>query len=56
MNKIDKRCLRAYITPQLFKVGKIAMEFGNDSLRRDKLTIDNVISGKVKVESVGTPS
>jgi len=55
VNKIDKRRLRAYITVQQFKEGKIDKEFGNEYLMRDKLTIDDVISGGVKIEFVGTP-
>jgi 2,3-dihydroxybenzoate-AMP ligase len=56
VNKIDKRRLRAYIAAQLFKEGKIDKEFGNEYLTRDKLTIDDVTSGKVKVEFIGTPT
>lgn len=55
VNKIDKRRLRAYITSQLFKEGKIDKELGNEYLKRDKLTIDDVISGKLKLEFIGTP-
>jgi 2,3-dihydroxybenzoate-AMP ligase len=55
VNKIDKRRLRAYITAQLFKEGEIDKEFGDDYLTRDKLTIDDVLSGKVAVEFIGTP-
>jgi 2,3-dihydroxybenzoate-AMP ligase len=56
VNKIDKRRLRAYITAQLFKEGKIDKEFGDDYLKREKLTVDDVLSGKVVVEFIGTPS
>ncbi len=56
VNKIDKWRLRVYITTQLFKEGRIDKEFGNDYLKRDKLTIDDIMSGKVKVEFIGTPS
>ena len=55
VNKIDKRRLRAYITARLFEEGKIDTEFGNDYLKRDKLTVDDVISGKIKIEFLGTP-
>ena len=55
VNKIDKRRLRAFITAQLLKEKEIEREFGNEFLKRDKLTIDDVISGKVKIEFVGTP-
>jgi len=40
----------------LFKEGKIDTEFGDDYLKRDKLTVDDVISEKVKIEFIGTPS
>jgi 2,3-dihydroxybenzoate-AMP ligase len=56
VNKIDKRRLRAYITAQLFKEGKIDKEFGDDYLKREKLTVDDVLSSKVVVEFIGTPS
>ena len=56
VNKIDKRRLRAYITAQLFKEGKIDKELGDDYLRREKLAIDDVTSGKVKIEFIGTPT
>ena len=56
VNKINKRHLRAYITAQLFKEGEIDKEFGNEFLKRDKLTVDDVISEKVKIEFIGTPS
>jgi len=55
VNKIDKRRLRAYITTQLFREGTIDMEFGDEYLRRDKLTINDVTSGRVNVEFIGTP-
>ena len=56
VNKINKRHLRAYITAQLFKEGEIDKEFGNEFLKRDKLTVDDVMSEKVKIEFIGTPS
>lgn len=56
VNKIDKRRLRAYITTQLFREGKIEKEFGDDYLKRDKLTIEDLLSGKIKIEFIGTPS
>jgi hypothetical protein len=56
VNKIDKRRLRAYITTRLFREGKIDKELGDDYLKRDKLAIDDVLSGKVTMEFIGTPS
>jgi hypothetical protein len=55
VNKIDKRCLRAYIATKLFNEGKIEKALGNDYLRRDKLTIDDVLSGRIKIEFTGSP-
>jgi 2,3-dihydroxybenzoate-AMP ligase len=55
VNKIDKRCLRAHITIQLFKEGVINREFGDEFLKRDRLTIEDLLSGKVKIEFLGTP-
>jgi 2,3-dihydroxybenzoate-AMP ligase len=55
VNKIDKRNLRAYIAAQLLKEGEIDKEFGNEFLKRDKLTLEDVLSEKVKIEFIGTP-
>jgi 2,3-dihydroxybenzoate-AMP ligase len=56
VNKIDKRHLRAYIAAQLLKEGEIDKEFGNEFLKRDKLTLEDMLSEKVKIEFIGTPS
>ena len=55
VNKIDKRHLRAYITAQLFKEDEIDKEFGDEFLKRDKLTLEDILSEKVKIEFIGTP-
>lgn len=55
VNKIDKRCLRAYIAAKLVNEGAIEKSLGNDYLRRDKLTIDDVLSGRLKIEFTGAP-
>lgn len=55
VNKIDKRCLRAFIAAKLFREGGIAKPLGDDYLRRDKLTIDDVLSDRIKIEFTGSP-
>ncbi|OGO42718.1 MAG: hypothetical protein A2Z05_06835 [Chloroflexi bacterium RBG_16_60_22] len=55
VNKIDKRSLRAYIATRLFEEGSIEKSLGDDYLRRDKVTIDDVLSGRMKIEFTGAP-
>jgi 2,3-dihydroxybenzoate-AMP ligase len=55
VNKLDKRRLRAYMTTKLFEEGKIKKELGDEYLTRDQLTIDDVISGRIKIDFAGTP-
>ncbi len=55
VNKIDKRRLRAYITTRLFEEGVIDKNFGNEYIKRDKITIDDILSGKIKIEFTETP-
>jgi len=55
VNKIDKRSLRAFIAARLFQEGAIAKMLGDDYLRRDKLTIDDVLTGRFKIEFTGAP-
>jgi non-ribosomal peptide synthetase component E (peptide arylation enzyme) len=55
VNKIDKRSLRAYIATKLFKEGTITKELGNDYLRRDKLTVEDVLIGRFRIEFTGAP-
>ncbi|MFH1487457.1 MAG: AMP-binding protein [Pseudomonadota bacterium] len=56
VNKIDKRRLRAYVTTRLFEEKVIDRSLGDDYLKRDKITIDDVLSGRIKIEFSGTPS
>lgn len=56
LNKIDKRLLRAHITRKLFEEGVIARELGDEFLKKDKLELNDVISGKVKIDFAGSPS
>jgi 2,3-dihydroxybenzoate-AMP ligase len=55
VNKIDKRSLRAFIATKLHQEGAVTKDLGNDYLRRDKLTIDDVLSGRFKIEFTGAP-
>jgi non-ribosomal peptide synthetase component E (peptide arylation enzyme) len=55
VNKIDKRRLRAYITAKLFEEDVIDKKFGDEYLKRDKLTIDDVLSGRIRIEFSDTP-
>jgi non-ribosomal peptide synthetase component E (peptide arylation enzyme) len=55
VNKIDKRRLRAYITAKLFEEDVIDKKFGDEYLKRDRITIDDVLSGKIKIEFTDTP-
>ena len=56
VNKIDKRRLRAHVTTKLFQEKVIEKSFGDEYLMRDKITIDDVLSGRIKIEFSGTPS
>ncbi len=55
MNKINKRLLRAYITTKLLEEGVIDRDFGNEFVKSDKYTIDDILSGKIKIDFSGTP-
>ncbi|MCJ7596277.1 MAG: AMP-binding protein [Desulfobacterales bacterium] len=56
LNKIDKRLLRAYMTNRLFEEGAISQELGDEFLKRDKLSLDDLQTGKVKIDFTGAPS
>lgn len=56
LNKIDKRLLRAHITRKLFEEGTINKESGDEFLKKDKLVLDDLISGKVRIDFIGSPS
>jgi non-ribosomal peptide synthetase component E (peptide arylation enzyme) len=55
VNKIDKRRLRVFITVNLFQEGMIDKALGDEYLKREKISIDDVISGEEKIEFSGTP-
>ena len=55
VNKIDKRSLRAHIATKLYNEGAIEKSLGDEYLRRDKVTIDDVLSGSMKIEFTGAP-
>lgn len=55
VNKIDKRRLRVFITVKLYEEGAIDKAFGNEYLKREKISIDDVVSGKERIELTGTP-
>jgi len=55
MNKIDKRLLRAYITRKLFEEGAISRELGDEFLKKDKLSLADIQTGKVKIDFTGSP-
>jgi 2,3-dihydroxybenzoate-AMP ligase len=46
VNKIDKRRLRAYVATKLYQEDEIGRELGDEYLRRDKISIDDVLSGR----------
>jgi non-ribosomal peptide synthetase component E (peptide arylation enzyme) len=54
-NAIDKRMLRAYITAKAVTECAITREHGNEYLKKDKYTIDDIIQGKIKIEFTQTP-
>ncbi len=55
VNKIDKRCLRAFMALKLVREKAISRALGDDYLRKDKLTVDEVESGRIKIEFSGSP-
>jgi 2,3-dihydroxybenzoate-AMP ligase len=55
VSKIDKRCLRAHMAVKLFQEGLILKSLGDDYLRKDKITIDEVLGGRIKIEFSGSP-
>jgi 2,3-dihydroxybenzoate-AMP ligase len=56
MNKINKKLLRAYITAKLLEERLIDSALGNEYLKGDNLTVEDVLSKKVEVTFCGTPS
>jgi non-ribosomal peptide synthetase component E (peptide arylation enzyme) len=55
VNKIDKRRLRVLITIKLFQEGLIEKAFGDEYLKSEKISIDDVISGKEKIKLTKMP-
>jgi hypothetical protein len=55
VNKIDKRCLRAFMAAKLCQEGAVSESLGNDYLRVDKTTIGDVLSGRINIEFTGKP-
>ena len=55
VNKLDKRRLRVLITVKLFQEGMIEKTFGDEYLVREKICIDDVISGKEKIKLTKMP-
>jgi len=56
LNKIDKRLLRAYSTAKLVEEGAIDAELGDDFLKKDKLSLADITSGKVNIQFTGSLS
>ncbi|MFH1008930.1 MAG: AMP-binding protein, partial [Candidatus Latescibacterota bacterium] len=54
VNKIDKKLLRAYITKKLVEEGAINTSFGNEYLKNDKISMDDLLSGKVEIRFTET--
>jgi len=54
--KIDKRLLRAFITLKLYQEGKIDKTLGDDYLKRDKLCLDDLLSGRIRINFEGVPT
>lgn len=55
LNKINKRLLRAYVTHRLFEEGAISKELGDEFLKKDKLAMDDLQEGRVKIDFTGAP-
>jgi len=56
VNKTNKRLLRAYITAKAVEENAISKERGDEYLKKDKLTVDDVLQQKVVIDFTGTPS
>ena len=54
--KIDKRLLRAFITAKLYQEGKIDKALGDEYLKKDKLSLEDLLTEKVKISFEGSPS
>jgi len=56
VNKIDKRRLRAYVTTKLYQEKVIDKDIRDEYLKKDKVTIDDVLSGRIKIDFTGKPA
>ncbi|RLB03083.1 MAG: hypothetical protein DRG83_07570 [Deltaproteobacteria bacterium] len=56
VNKINKRLLRAHITAKAYEEKAITKERAEEYLKQDKLTLEDILEGKVVIEFTGTPS
>jgi 2,3-dihydroxybenzoate-AMP ligase len=56
LNKIDKRLLRGYITQKLFEEGVISKELADEYLKKDKLSLSDLTTGKIRIDFTGSPS
>ncbi|MGE4274163.1 MAG: AMP-binding protein [Desulfitobacterium sp.] len=56
VNKINKMLLRAYITARAVEENAITKERGDEYLKKDKLTVEDVLQNRVIIEFTGTPS
>ncbi len=56
LNKIDKRLLRAYITAKLVEEETIDVGLGDDFLKKDKLAVADIMSGKIAIQFIGSIS
>jgi 2,3-dihydroxybenzoate-AMP ligase len=56
MNKIDKRMLRAFITTKQFQEGAISKELGDEFLKPDKVTVDDILHGNISIDFTGVPA
>jgi 2,3-dihydroxybenzoate-AMP ligase len=52
-NKVNIRLLKVYITTKLYQEGVIDKEYGDSYLRLEKIKIDDVLSGEVKIQFTG---
>lgn len=55
VNKINKKLLRAYITAKAVEENAISKEYGDEYLRKDKLTTDDILEKRVVIDFTGTP-
>lgn len=55
-NKVNIRLLKVFITTKLYQEGVIDKEYGDSYLRLEKVKIDDVLSGEVKIQFTGAPT